>query len=98
VRTEAVDALGTLAPVPALDAVRAILRADSSALVRAAAAETLGDLGVNILNIWDDLTRRRHPPTLTLDAPMIVAALDRVVHRLPALRPHAEELAARLHR
>jgi len=55
-----------------------------------------GDLGVNVLNVWEDLTRRRPPPTLMTDAPVIAAALGRVAHRLPGLRLHADELAARL--
>jgi HEAT repeat protein len=68
-----------------------------------ALAELLGlldtmdcDLGGNVLNVWDDLTLRRHPPTLENDAPAIAAALTRVAHRLPELRSHAEALATRI--
>ncbi|NEQ97271.1 MAG: HEAT repeat domain-containing protein [Cyanothece sp. SIO2G6] len=45
VRSEAIDALGRLCYEPALAAVQTALLQDSSALVRASAAETLGDLG-----------------------------------------------------
>src|SRR6476660_8835721 len=45
VRSEAIDVLGLLRYTPALDAVRTAVRTDPDALVRASAAETLGDLG-----------------------------------------------------
>ncbi len=45
VRSEAIDALGILGYSPAVQSVRSALQNDSSALVRASAAETLGDLG-----------------------------------------------------
>jgi HEAT repeat protein len=45
VRSEAIDVLGLLRYVPALEAVRAAVRTDTEPLVRASAAETLGDLG-----------------------------------------------------
>jgi HEAT repeat protein len=45
VRSEAVDALGVLRYKPAAGPVRSLLTGDADPIVRAAAAETLGDLG-----------------------------------------------------
>lgn len=44
VRSEVIDSLGILGYSPAVDLVKSALKHDSSALVRASAAETLGDL------------------------------------------------------
>lgn len=45
VRSEVVDTLGILQYQPAFEAIRVLLREDPEPLVRASAAETLGDLG-----------------------------------------------------
>ena len=54
------------------------------------------DLGYNVLNVWDDLTARHRPVEIDADSTAVVAALEGVAARLPALRGHAELLAARL--
>lgn len=45
IRSDAVELLGALGYVPAVEAVGSLLRNDPSAIVRASAAETLGDIG-----------------------------------------------------
>ncbi len=55
-----------------------------------------GEVMVNVLNVWDDLTERHRPATLRTDAQQIDAALARVADRLPDLRAHADRLAAQL--
>ena len=82
VRSEAVDALGILVHLPALDELRAILRTDPSALVRAAAAESLGDLGQPSARAA--LARRG----AGLAAPTLSAASDAVGEREPLARRH----------
>ena len=54
------------------------------------------DLGVNMLNLWDDLVSRRCPPDLATEAPEIVAALARAATRFPLLRQQAHALVDRV--
>jgi HEAT repeat protein len=53
-------------------------------------------LAIAILNILDDLARRKTPPTISSDSARINEALIALGERLPALRPRALQIIERL--
>lgn len=103
VRSEAIDSLGILEYSPAVESIKVALEKDSSALVRASAAETLGDIGdPSALN---NLEHALHDPDESVRAysansfgllakPSNITTLENLLISESSMRVKAEILAA----